>query len=63
VFKGKSYTGKIAFAAIPPQTKRVRILVRGFILSFDVNDEPAERVTLEFPFSVEQGVEDASSRG
>lgn len=56
VFKGKTYSGKIIFAAIPPETKQVELVLYDFILGFGIDNEPAERVTLRFPFSVDQGV-------
>jgi hypothetical protein len=58
IFKGKSYTGKIVFEPLPPETAGVELVLHDFILAFGVHDEPIERVTLRFPFAVTQGVRD-----
>jgi hypothetical protein len=58
IFKGKSYNGKLVFEALPPETVAVELVLRDFILSFGIHDEPTERITLRFPFAVSQGVRD-----
>lgn len=57
VFKGKNYTGKIVFEALPPETERVELIIEDFILAFGIHDQPTERTTLHFPFAVRQGVQ------
>ncbi|MBI4531321.1 MAG: hypothetical protein HY709_07335 [Candidatus Latescibacteria bacterium] len=56
VFKGNTYTGKIVFEPLPPETKRVELVLDDFILSFGIHDVPTDLLTLRFPFSVKQGV-------
>ncbi|HIE03540.1 MAG TPA: hypothetical protein EYP61_02145 [Candidatus Latescibacteria bacterium] len=56
IFKGKSYTGKIVFDPIPRDAEEVRLVIRDFVLEFGIYDIPKTLITLEFPFSVEQGV-------
>lgn len=56
IFKGKSYMGKIVFDPLPKNTKGVRLLIRDFVLEFGIYDIPKTLLTLEFPFSVEQGI-------
>ena len=56
IFKGKSYNGKIVFEPLPPETEKVEVLIEDLILGFGIHDEPTERITLRFPFSVQQGV-------
>lgn len=58
VFKGKNYNGKIIFEALPPETVGVELVLHDFILSFGIHNEPTERITLRFPFTVSQGVRD-----
>lgn len=56
IFKGKSYAGKIIFEALPPETQQVELLIEDLIMSFGINDEPVNRISLRFPFAVKQGV-------
>lgn len=56
VFKGNTYSGKIVFDALPPDTRRVELVVRDFILNFGIHDVPTDLLTLRFPFSVKQEV-------
>ena len=59
IFKGKDYTGKIAFEPIPPETRQVELVLYDVILGFGVDNEPTDRITLRFPFSVNQGVRES----
>jgi len=56
VFKGNTYSGKIVFDPLPPETTGVALVIPDFILRFGVHDEPEELLTMEFPFSVRQGI-------
>ena len=56
VFKGNTYTGKIVFETLPPESSGVILVIPDFILRFGVHDEPEEFVSMEFPFSVSQGI-------
>jgi len=56
VFKGKTYTGRIIFAPLPPETRQVELVLYDVITGFGIHDEPVDKVTLQFPFTVEQGV-------
>jgi hypothetical protein len=56
IFKGKSYTGKMVFDPLPKTTREVRFQIRDFVLEFGIYDIPETLLTIEFPFSVEQGV-------
>jgi len=56
IFKGRSYTGKIVFDPLPKNTQEVRLRIRDFVLEFGIYDIPKTLLTLEFPFSVEQGI-------
>jgi hypothetical protein len=56
VFKGNTYTGRIVFATLPPESSGVTLVIPDFILRFGVHDEPEEFVSMEFPFSVSQGI-------
>ena len=62
IFKGKSYTGKVVFDPLPKETKEVRLVIGDFVLEFGIYDIPKTLLTLEFPFSVEQGVEEPPER-
>ena len=56
VFKGNTYTGKIIFDALPPETTGVTLVISDFILRFGVHDEPEEFLSVGFPFGVQQGI-------
>ena len=56
IFKGRSYTGKIIFDPLPKHTKGVRLVIKDFVLEFGIYDIPKTLLSMEFPFSVEQGV-------
>ena len=61
IFKGRSYTGKIVFDPMPKKTREVRLLIKDFILEFGIYDIPKTLLTMEFPFSVEQGIVEPST--
>ena len=56
IFKGKSYTGKIVFDPLPKHTKELRLVIEDFVLEFGIYDTPKTLLTMEFSFSVDQGV-------
>ena len=56
VFKGKTYNGRIVFAPLPPETRQVELVLHDVITGFGIHDEPVDKVTLRFPFAVEQGI-------
>lgn len=58
VFKGNTYSGKIIFDPLPPETKRVALVISDFVLRFGVHDEPEEFLSMEFAFAVNQGISD-----
>lgn len=55
VFKGKTYSGRIAYAPLPPQTQKVELVLHDVITGFGIHDVAVDKVTLRFPFAVEQG--------
>jgi hypothetical protein len=63
VFKGNTYTGKIVFEPLPPETKRVELVLHDFILAFGIHDVPTDLLTLRFPFSVRQGIREPKQDG
>lgn len=56
VFKGKTYAGRIVFDPLPPEARQVELVLHDVITGFGVDDEPVDKVSLRFPFTVEQGV-------
>lgn len=56
VFKAKRYTGRIAFAPLPPETRQVELVLHDVITGFGIDDEPVDEVTLRFPFTAQQGI-------
>jgi hypothetical protein len=56
VFKGKTYTGRVAFDPLPPEARQVELVLHDVVTGFGINDEPVDKVTLRFPFTVKQGV-------
>jgi len=56
VFKGKTYSGRIVFAPLPPEAREVELVLHDVITRFGINDQPVDRVTLRFPFAVSQGI-------
>jgi len=55
VFKGKSYTGRIVYAPLSPETTEVELVLHDIITGFGIHDVAVDKVTLRFPFAVEQG--------
>ena len=56
VFRGDSYTGKVAFAPLHRDVKEVVVQVKGIVLRVDAFDRPKETVDAEFRFGVVQQV-------
>lgn len=56
VFRGKTYAGRIAFDPLPPEARQVELVLHDVVTGFGIHDEPVEKVTLRFPFTVKQGV-------
>lgn len=60
VYKGDTYTGKVAFAPLHREVKEVVLQVRDIVLRVDAFDRPKETAAAEFRFGVEQGVVEES---
>lgn len=50
VFKGDMKEGFMAFDPLDTRVKRVQLVLKDFVMSYDANDWPAELVDLTFPF-------------
>jgi hypothetical protein len=56
VFKGKSYSGYVVFPPLPPECNSVRLVLDDLITGFGIDEQPINRISLRFPFSVQQKV-------
>lgn len=56
VFKGNTYTGKMAFDPLPVDTKQVVLHVDRLVLEFGIYDIPKTQTDLEFPFDVDSQI-------
>jgi hypothetical protein len=56
VFKGKTYSGKIVFEPLPPETRRIELILHDLTTGFGIDDEPVDTIILRFPFTVTQGI-------
>ncbi|MEW6755712.1 MAG: hypothetical protein AB1505_32750 [Candidatus Latescibacterota bacterium] len=56
VFKGKDYTGMIAFDPLPPGTRQATLVLGDFVLEFGIYDIPRTTLDLGFVFAVERAV-------
>jgi NAD dependent epimerase/dehydratase family enzyme len=56
IFKGKSYSGKLAFAPLPVGTKEVTLHLDRFVLEFGIYDIPKTQLDLSFGFQVRSEV-------
>ena len=63
VFKGDSYTGKLAFDPLPLGTREVTLHIDRFVLEFGIYDIPKTQLDLEFRFSVLSDVVEPESEG
>lgn len=63
VFKGNSYTGKLAFDPLPVGTKTADLRVDRFVLEFGIYDIPKTQLNLGFPFTVRSEVVDVAPGG
>ncbi len=63
VFKGDSYTGKLAFDPLPLGTREVTLHVDRFVLEFGIYDIPKTQLDMEFRFSVRSDVVEPESEG
>jgi hypothetical protein len=61
VFKGNSYTGKLAFDPLPLGTREVTLHVDRFVLEFGIYDIPKTQLDMEFRFSVRSDVVEPES--
>lgn len=59
VFKGKSYSGKLAFDPLPVGTREVTLHMDRFVLEFGIYDIPKTQLDLRFAFGVRSEVIDA----
>ena len=50
-FKGDVKEGFLAFDALDPRVKEVRLELRNFVMAYDANNWPAETADLIFPFT------------
>jgi len=41
---------------LPEKTRKIRLAVKEFVLSFDANGNPEETVDVEFEFNIDQQV-------
>ncbi len=55
IFKGENYGGFIVFDPLPPEVKRVRLILKDFVLKFDAFEKPLE--TVDIPFDFDRGQE------
>lgn len=62
VYKGDTYSGKVAFAPLHRDVKEVVVQVKGLVLRVDAFDRPKETVEAEFRFGVGQGVVEGEKR-
>ena len=51
IFKGENYSGLIAFDALDPEVKRVRLVLEEFVLKFDEVGTPLEIIDIRFDFN------------
>jgi len=51
IFKGENYSGFIAFDPLRPEVRKVRLLLRNFVLKFDSFGRPLETVDVPFDFN------------
>ena len=56
VFKGKSYSGKLAFDPLPLGTREVVLHIDRLVLEFGIYDVPKTQTDLEFPFAVDSRI-------
>ena len=63
VWKGESYTGKVVFAPLHADVRRIEVRVPGIVLRVDAYDRPKETVEAVFELGVEQGVVGAEGEG
>lgn len=61
VFKGDTYSGKVAFAPLHRDVKEVVVQVQDIVLRVDAFDRPKETVEAEFRFGVAQRVVEEGS--
>jgi hypothetical protein len=50
IFKGDDYSGLIAFDPLHPDVRKVRMVIRRFIVRFDAYNNPAETIDISFDF-------------
>ncbi|SVB60420.1 uncharacterized protein METZ01_LOCUS213274, partial [marine metagenome] len=56
VFKGNTYSGKLAFDPLPIDTREVVLHIDRLVLEFGIYDVPKTQTDLEFPFSVDSRI-------
>jgi hypothetical protein len=56
VFKGNTYSGKLAFDPLPIDTREVMLHIDRLVLEFGIYDVPKTQTDLEFPFSVDSRI-------
>ena len=56
VFKGNTYSGKLAFDPLPVDTQEVVLHIDRLVLEFGIYDVPKTQTDLEFPFSVDSRI-------
>lgn len=60
VFKGNTYSGKLAFDPLPIDTEEVVLHVDHLVLEFGIYDVPKTQTDLEFRFAVDSRIVDGS---
>jgi hypothetical protein len=50
VFKGESYAGLLTFDSLDEDVTHVRLVLKDFVLKFDVSDRPLEAMDIPFEF-------------
>jgi hypothetical protein len=56
VFKGSTYSGKLAFDPLPVDTKQVVLHIDRLVLEFGIYDIPRTQTDLSFPFAVDSRI-------
>lgn len=63
VFKGNSYSGKLAFDPLPLDTREVVLHVDRLVLEFGIYDVPKTQTDLEFSFAVDSRIVEGALAG
>ena len=63
VFKGDRRTGLLVFDPLTDNTRQIRLLLKEFVLVFDLHGDPEKYVDVEFVFDIEQRVVEIAESG